>query len=193
MNFIINSRIPEFKINTYRTGDFKVITDRDIKFKWKKYIFVIMKLEIYKITDSYPYDLLLLADETIDSINKYLFDSDIYVVKYADKDEIIGVCCLFDINTDIVEIKNIAVAEAYQGTGIGSYLINKIIEIAKKQEYKEVIVGTADCGIRQIHFYEKNGFEKYGIRENFFLDIFDYPIYENGVMLKDMVMLKKRV
>lgn len=28
-----------------------------------------------------PYDLLLLADETIEGINKYIFDSEIYVLE----------------------------------------------------------------------------------------------------------------
>ena len=75
--------------------------------------------------------------------------------------------------------------------GIGSRLLEESLKIAKEQGYKEIIVGTADCGLKQIRFYEKNGFVKYDIRENYFTNIYDIPIYENGVQLKDMVMLKK--
>jgi len=95
------------------------------------------------------------------------------------------------VNANTIEIMNIAVSEQYQGTGIGSQLLAESFRIAEEQGYKEVIVGTADCGIKQIRFYEKNGFVKYDIKKNYFTDIYDTPIYENGVQLKDMVMLKK--
>lgn len=149
--------------------------------------------DIRQINDNYPYDLLLLADETVEAINKYLYDSEVYIAKLPSEDIPIGIFCLYRINNDTIEIKNIAVAEEYQDKGVGSYLMNRIQEIAKEKKYKEVIVGTGDCGIKQIRFYEKNGFVLYGIKENFFLNNYDKPIYENGVMLKDMVMLRKRV
>ena len=44
--------------------------------------------------------------------------------------------------------------------------------------------------IRQIHFYEMNGFIKYTIRKDFFIENYDLPIFENGVQLKDMQLLK---
>ncbi|WNY23036.1 hypothetical protein MmiHf6_03320 [Methanimicrococcus hongohii] len=72
-------------------------------------------------------------------------------------------------------------------------LIDKAVTVAKGKGYKQIIVGTADCGIKQIRFYEKNGFVKYNIKKNYFTDIYDTPIYENGVQLKDMVMLKKEI
>jgi ribosomal protein S18 acetylase RimI-like enzyme len=152
-----------------------------------------MELKIKQITDNYPYNLLLLADETVDGINKYLFDSEVYIAYYPTKTEPVGIFCLFQIDKKTVELKNIAVAEQYQNKGIGSLLLDKVIEIAKEKGYQEVVVGTADCGINQIRFYERNGFVKYGVKENFFLEIYDQPIYENGVQLKDMVILKKGV
>jgi aminoglycoside 6'-N-acetyltransferase I len=51
-------------------------------------------------------------------------------------------------------------------------------------------VGTADCGLAQIRFYERNGFVKYAIRKDFFIKNYELPIYENGQLLKDMIMLK---
>ncbi|NDV66176.1 N-acetyltransferase [Bacteroides sp. 224] len=149
-----------------------------------------MNLKISKVTENYPYDLLLLADETIEGINKYLFNSNVYVAKLSDSDTSIGAFCMYPINVDTIEIMNIAVSEQYQGTGIGSQLLAESFRIAEEQGYKEVIVGTADCGIKQIRFYEKNGFVKYDIKRNYFTDIYDTPIYENGVQMKDMVMLK---
>lgn len=152
-----------------------------------------MNIEIRKVTEDYPYHLLLLADETVEGINKYLFDSEVFVAELCETKQAIGVFCLYRIDADTVEIKNMAIAEACQGNGAGSSLIGKAAAIAKEKGYREIIVGTADCGIRQIHFYEKNGFVKYDTRKNYFTDIYDTPIYENGIQLKDMIMLKKEL
>ncbi|MFD0700375.1 GNAT family N-acetyltransferase [Myroides pelagicus] len=114
---------------------------------------------------NYPYELLLLADETQEAIDKYLMLSDVYVLKGKDINK--AVFCLFKISADVLELKNIAVHTTLQGKGIGSILIEEILTIAQGQGYKELIVGTATCGLDQIRFYERNGFIKYGIRENF--------------------------
>lgn len=39
MTPIINSYIPEFKVNAYQNGEFKVITDQDVKGKWGIFFF----------------------------------------------------------------------------------------------------------------------------------------------------------
>lgn len=137
--------------------------------------------------DNYPYELLLLADETVEAINMYVHDSSVYVV--LNGDEQIAVFCLYEVDKNIVEIKKIAVSEKYQHTGIGSKLISHIKEICKNK-YSTLIVGTADCGTAQIRFYERNGFQKYAVKENFFIDNYDVPIFENGHQLKDMVMFQ---
>lgn len=151
------------------------------------------EINIQKIDNNYPYDLLLLADETKEGIHKYLFESEVYIAKLSDSEATIGVFCLYPVNASTIEIMNIAVSEQYQNTGIGSRLLAESLKIAKEQGYKEIIVGTADCGLKQIRFYEKNGFVKYDIRKNYFTDIYDTPIYENGIQLKDMVMLRKGI
>lgn len=98
-----------------------------------------------------------------------------YVAELPETGEAIGVFCLYRIDADAVEIMNIAVSESYQGKGIGSSLIDKAIAIAKDEGYKQIIVGTADCAIKQIRFYEKNGFIKYDIKKHYFTDIMTLP------------------
>ncbi|WP_286863135.1 MULTISPECIES: GNAT family N-acetyltransferase [Sphingobacterium] len=146
-------------------------------------------LEIKQITNhkDYPYDLLLLADETVAAINKYLFDSAVFVVE--EQQQPIAVFCLYPIDSKTLEIKNIAVAVAHQNRGLGSKILRHIQQTYPAQ-YPNLIVGTADCGLDQIRFYERNGFVKYGIRRNFFIENYEQPIYENGQLLKDMVLLK---
>ena len=70
----------------------------------------------------------------------------------------------------------------------GSQLLDFIK--ANYQQYPNLIVGTADCGLAQIRFYERNGFVKYAIRKDFFIENYEQPIYENGTLLKDMIMLR---
>jgi aminoglycoside 6'-N-acetyltransferase I len=144
-------------------------------------------LQLEQRNQNFPYSLLLLADETIEAIDKYIHKSEVYVLK-KDKEEI-AVVCLYYIDDEFVEIKNIAVSEIFQGKGIGSFLLKQIKNIVKNKGFKSLIVGTPDCSFPQINFYEKNGFNKYQIRKNFYIDNYKIPIIENGVMLKDMQLL----
>lgn len=148
--------------------------------------FIFSRIEKY-----YPYNLLLLADETVVAINKYLPYSDVYIAKQQGK--IVGVISLLPVDKQTIEIKNIAISPAYQGKGLGSWILKKAEEIARKGGYITIIVGTADCRTKQILFYEKNGYSKYAIKENFFLENYAQTIYENGIILKDMIMLKKEL
>ncbi|HRP56183.1 GNAT family N-acetyltransferase [Agriterribacter sp.] len=151
-----------------------------------------MRIEKISDKDSIPYHLLLLADETTDAIDKYIHDSGIYTIK-ANGGESIGVYVLRQVNKDTAEIKNIAVAEAFQNRGIGRLLIDDAIARAREAGYREIIVGTADTGTRQLRFYEKNGFEVFDIKKDFFISNYPQPIYEHGIQLKDMIMLRKQI
>ncbi|CAI8699018.1 GNAT family N-acetyltransferase [Chryseobacterium sp. IT-36CA2] len=133
------------------------------------------------------YHLLLLADETKEAINQYIFNSDIYLLH--DGTENIAVMALYKKSTTELEIKNIAVIENCRNKGIGSILMNKAKEIAKENQYKTLTVGTSDTGFQQIRFYEKNGFIKSGILKDFFIENYATPIYENGLQMRDMVLL----
>jgi ribosomal protein S18 acetylase RimI-like enzyme len=140
-----------------------------------------------------PFNLLLLADETIEAIKKYIYDSDVYVVTEHGQSEPIAVFALYKISDTEIEIKNIAVSEVLQGKGIGSYLISEVKRIAKRENFNSIIVGTPDCSFREIKFYEQNGFIKYDIKKDFFVKNYSEPIVENGIMLRDMIILKSNL
>lgn len=135
-----------------------------------------------------PYELLLLADETKEAIDQYIFKSDLYVL--SDGDHNIAVMALYKNNNTQLEIKNIAVTDHYRNRGIGSILIGKAKEIAAQHHCTSLLVGTSDTGLQQIRFYEKNGFAKKEIRKNFFIENYPFPIYENGIQMRDMVVLE---
>ncbi|GAB4249027.1 MAG: hypothetical protein Tsb0034_28390 [Ekhidna sp.] len=85
---------------------------------------------------------------------------------------------------------NVAVAEGYQGKGIGSRLIRHVIKHCKESAINRLIIGTADTSEYQIRFYQKLGFQRYNRIAYFFVDHYDEPIFENGTQAKDMIMLE---
>lgn len=151
---------------------------------------MMIKFELLNEKDKLPYKLLLLADETKAAIDKYVYDSDVFLAKI--NDNIIGVFCLLKIDDQTIELKNIAVDEKYQSNGYGSIFID-FIKQTVKNKYENLIVGTADIGTRQINFYERNGFVKFDIKKNFFVENYKDPIFENGIQLKDMILLKYKL
>ncbi|MCI5793987.1 MAG: GNAT family N-acetyltransferase [Ruminococcus sp.] len=131
-------------------------------------------------------DLLLLADEQEDMIDRYLDKGRMYVL---DDNGIKCECVLMDEGNGTLEIKNIATAPQYQGKGYAKSLIDFIVE-KYKREYTVLQVGTGDSPLT-IPFYEKCGFVRSHIIPNFFIDNYNHIIYEGGVQLRDMVYLKR--
>ena len=131
-------------------------------------------------------DLLLLADEQENMIDKYLSSGDLFVIY---DDDLKSVCVVVPINSETCELKNIATYEKYQGKGYGRALINYISDFYKNQ-YKAMLVGTGETPTI-LSFYESCGFEKSHRVKNFFTDNYDQPIFDGDIQLVDMVYLKK--
>jgi N-acetylglutamate synthase-like GNAT family acetyltransferase len=138
--------------------------------------------------DPLPMALLLLADEAIEAIERYIDACDVYILNH--NDAVIGVVALHHNDPNEIEIKNIAVAENFQGNGLGAYMLAQVEQIARAANYGRVVVGTATIG-RQLAFYRKNGFREYDTRKNFFVENYPHPIFEGEEQILDMVMLEK--
>ena len=78
-------------------------------------------------------DLLLLADEQENMIDRYLDKGKMYVL---DDNGIKCECIVTDEGSDVLEIKNIATVPDYQGKGYAKSLIDFIVEKYRKQ-YEE--------------------------------------------------------
>ena len=138
--------------------------------------------------ENIPYSLLLLADETKEAIDKYIHQSVIYVLGYAQ--EIIAVCATAMISEGVMEIKNIAVREDWQNKGVGYRFLLDIIDKAREQECSELIICTPDCAKKQLYLYQKAGFRISDIVRDYYRNHYPEPIIENGIELKDMAILK---
>lgn len=133
-------------------------------------------------------DLLLLADPDIDIINSYIDDGDLFVL--FNNDIVVTAAIVTKIDDNTCELKNIATYEAYQGHGFGKKLIKYIFEYYKNQ-YENIIVGTGNSSISNIAFYKSLGFNYDSTLENFFVDNYLEPIFEDGIQCKDMLLFKK--
>ncbi len=133
-------------------------------------------------------DLLLLADEQEDMIDRYLERGTMYVLENSG---VKAECVVTDEGDGILELKNIAVKPGFQGKGYGKALVDYIIQTYKGQ-YTVLQVGTGDSP-STIPFYESCGFCRHHLIKNFFIDHYDHPICECGVQLVDMVYLQREI
>ena len=131
-------------------------------------------------------DLLLLADEQEDMIDRYLDKGRMYVL---DDKGIKCECVITDEGNGVLEIKNIATVSEHQGKGYAKALIDFVVKKYKEQ-YTVLQVGTGDSPLT-IPFYEKCGFVRSHSIPNFFTDNYDHPIFECGVQLVHMVYLQR--
>ncbi len=147
-------------------------------------------MRIEKITENKKQflDLLLLADEQENMIDKYLPSGDLFAL-YDNDLKSVGV--VVPIDKETCELKNIATYEKQQGKGYGKALINYISDVYKN-DYKTMLVGTGETPTI-LSFYGGCGFEKSHAIKNFFTDNYDHPMFEEGIQLIDMVYLKKEL
>ena len=145
-------------------------------------------MKIEKITENKKQflDLLLLADEQEDMIDKYLSSGDLFALY---DDDLKSVCVVAPINSETCELKNIATNKKEQGKGYGKALINFISDFYKNN-YKTMLVGTGEIPWI-LSFYENCGFEYSHRVKNFFTDNYDHPMFDGGIQLVDMIYLKK--
>ncbi len=145
-----------------------------------------MKISEVKASKKAYMNLLLLADEQEDMIDRYLERGTMYVL---DDEGVKAECVVTDEGNGVLEIKNIAVLPECQHKGYGKRLI-QYIEQKYGKNFRILRIGTGDSPLT-IPFYERCGFVKIYRLRNFFTDNYDHPIVECGIQLIDMVYLEK--
>ena len=132
-------------------------------------------------------ELLLLADPSEEMIGRYLQASDMYVGFVDGR----AVCEAVVMKTgeDECELKNLATAQGEQGKGYASELVHFLFD-CYRERFTVMTVGTSEGGVA---FYERLGFQKSGLRAGFFTKNYSPPIYENGRLCRDMILLQKEL
>jgi len=131
--------------------------------------------------------LLLLADEQENMIDRYLEQSEMYVLEEDGRALASLVVC--DEGAGVLEIKNLAVLPEVQKRGYGRMMIDYAAD-RYRARYHTLLVGTGDSPLT-LPFYERCGFVRSHVVKDFFTDHYDHPIIEDGVLLRDMVCLKR--
>jgi len=101
------------------------------------------------------------------------------------------VCVVTDEGGGLFELQNIAVDAAYQQRGYGRALVKHIFA-QYAGHGKTMLVGTGDSPLH-ISFYESCGFVYSHRIENYILERYEQPIFENGVQLRDKIYLTKEL
>ncbi|MFR8836345.1 GNAT family N-acetyltransferase [Bacteroides nordii] len=136
-------------------------------------------------------ELLLIADPSVDMINKYLSKGHLFTMQVK-KEIVCAAVVVSDGST--AEIKNLVTHPDHLRKGYASRMISFIFNYFK--EIPEIIVGTGSTGIPerefyQLAFYRKCGFVDSHIIRNFFVDNYPEPIFEdNSEQCIDMIYLK---
>lgn len=139
-------------------------------------------------TDTPSRELLLLADESEDSIADYLPRSRCYAAFV--NGQIVGQYLLLHTRPFTAEVVNIAVVPAYQRRGIATALLQHAIRTARKTGFRILEIGTGDTATGQIALYERCGFHRCGLDIDYFRKHYPAPIVENGVECRHMVRLR---
>lgn len=133
--------------------------------------------------------LLLLADEQESMIDRYLMRGEMYAMR--DGERTLAVIVVTDEGDGVLEIKNLAVSPAAQRRGYGRAMIDFVAGRYGGKAHT-LLVGTGDSPMT-LPFYENCGFVRSHVVKDFFTDNYDHPIVEGGVLLRDMVYLKKSI
>ena len=133
-----------------------------------------------------PMSLLLLADPSERKLRDYLPNTSCFVRRQ--EGEVIAVAAIKNCGADTYELMNLAVSPTHQQTGIGTALLREVIDVYRQRGAVSLIVGTGSFGY-PLKFYQKLGFRVVSVERDFYLQHYDEPIFESGILLRDMIRL----
>ncbi len=87
------------------------------------------------------------------------------------------------------EVKNLAVAPEWRRQGVGRALL-EWAGASYRDRYTRLRLGTGDVS-PALAFYRRCGFREIGRLQEFFTKNYSRPIYEEGRLLRDMIILEK--
>lgn len=83
--------------------------------------------------------------------------------------EIIGFIIFSPINPE-AHILSISVTKKIQSKGVGSLLLQSMLDQCAAMNYKKIFLEVRTSNLQAINFYQKFGFSKDAIRDNYYTD-----------------------
>ena len=131
--------------------------------------------------------LLLVGDESEDMVLRYLDRGEAYVLE--EDGETVAAAVVTDEGNGVCEVKNLSVRPDRQRRGYGSALLRDLAA-RYAPAFHTMQLGTGESPLT-LPFYRENGFVPFRRIPDFFTDHYPRPIVEEGVVLRDMIYLKK--
>jgi len=138
--------------------------------------------------------LFQLAEDSPTQLDSYLHAGRVLVAVLGE--EVIGHLQLVDGDRPgVVEIRNMAVREGWQGRGVGARLVRSAIDLVASQAVSTVLVATASADVGNLRFYQRQGFRMCSIERDAFTPATGYPagLVIDGIGLRDRVWLDYQV
>lgn len=92
---------------------------------------------------------------------EYEIDDNIFYIVLNEKNEIVGTIGGLKKEKGILYMNSLYIRKDYRKIGIATKLYSLLIIFCKEKRYKEITLRVFFNFTDAIHFYEKNGFEKY--------------------------------
>lgn len=135
--------------------------------------------------------LLLAGDESESMVRSYLGRAELYVFRrFGLFGRPVALCAVTDEGHGVYEVKNLAVDTAFRSRGHGRRMLAAMAWRFRHGEW--LTLGTGETP-STLAFYRSCGFSEYGRIAGFFTDNYDRPIVEEGITLRDMVLMRKRL
>lgn len=149
-------------------------------------------MEIVKISeDKEKYiPLLLVGDEEEAMIMRYLSRGVLFVMR--DGETALCAAVVTDEGGGTAELKNISVEPEFQRRGYGSAMMEFLESRCKGRGFSELILGTGETP-QTLGFYESCGYSVFRRERDFFTKNYSRPIIDNGLLLRDMIYLRKKL
>lgn len=132
--------------------------------------------------------ILNAADEDEERVRTLVTDTAHTTYAAFDAQELVGAISV-RWEEEESEIEYIAVKEGSRGCGYGKMIMAALLEEATRRGVHAVLVGTANSSCDTITFYQKCGFRMDSVRRDFF-DYIQPPLVQNGIPMRDMLMLR---
>lgn len=148
-----------------------------------------MEIKLYeKAPTAELLTLLLLADPDISKIESYFTTSQVFILEVAK--QLAGVVVISPLDEKNWELKNLAVFPDFENQGFGQALLEKALTFGKAHQMASLVVKTGSTSFKQLYLYQKCGFRMKEIIPDYFTTHYSKKIFENGLWLKDQVILE---
>ena len=101
----------------------------------------------------------------------YLMRSDaLFLVAENEEEELVAGYIGIIMAADEGDITNVSVKKELQGQGIGTMLLQELASRTKEMGIEKIFLEVRESNVAALALYEKQGFERMGVRKNYYTD-----------------------